>query len=557
VTDASTFSGNSPSLSSIVNQAPASFLSNIGAMKKNADKETKSADSAVTDMKDIEAKGEKAAAATGALTPPNLQPFNPPQGTDPVKAFGSTASILAVFGGLLTKRPLTTSLNAVAGVVNAYKRNDAAAADAAFKEWKVNTDNAIKLHEFQMDAYKQIMDSTSMSLREKEAEVSVTAHALGDSNSALIAENQGLAGFVDHFDKMQGQGAKLAEDKIKLEGLNEIMKAGVALKAAQKSGDPAAIATAQQASDAAREDYKKMLQSTDTTAMIAADKANVPTLNQQKAGLAASIEKAAALPDGPEKNAALADIDTKKKAISEAAQAGSSSGRSAMTIAINKYRDTHPNADSATLVEFGAEARRVMAAEQSFATGKQGDSVRFISNVVDHISTLMDLSEQLDNGGVKAFNKLKNSIAEETGQAAPTNFTAAKQIVGQEIVKAIIGSGAGGVGERANAGESISRDLSNGQYEGAKQTYFRLLGSQLKGLKRQYTQATSMSPKFRDNQDDTVGAESFDSLLSPEAIDALESNGGVSAGPKVGAIEKGHRFKGGDPSDPSSWEKVQ
>jgi hypothetical protein len=274
VTDASTFSGNSPSLSSIVNQAPASFLSNIGAMKKNADKETKSADSAVTDMKDIEAKGEKAAAATGALTPPNLQPFNPPQGTDPVKAFGSTASILAVFGGLLTKRPLTTSLNAVAGVVNAYKRNDAAAADAAFKEWKVNTDNAIKLHEFQMDAYKQIMDSTSMSLREKEAEVSVTAHALGDSNSALIAENQGLAGFVDHFDKMQGQGAKLAEDKIKLEGLNEVMKTGAALKAAKNSRDPNAIAAAQQASEAALADYKKIVQSTDPAAMTAGDKAS-------------------------------------------------------------------------------------------------------------------------------------------------------------------------------------------------------------------------------------------------------------------------------------------
>jgi hypothetical protein len=35
------------------------------------------------------------------------------------------------------------------------------------------------------------------------------------------------------------------------------------------------------------------------------------------------------------------------------------------------------------------------------------------------------------------------------------------------------------------------------------------------------------------------------------------SGNAPTGGPAVGAIQKGYRFKGGNPSDPNSWEKVK
>ena len=51
-------------------------------------------------------------------------------------------------------------------------------------------------------------------------------------------------------------------------------------------------------------------------------------------------------------------------------------------------------------------------------------------------------------------------------------------------------------------------------------------------------------------------------LKTPEAFTNLPSRGGpktpnAPTTPKVGFIEEGYRFKGGDPSDQKNWEKVQ
>src|ERR1700684_1508456 len=131
MTDTSILSGSTGTFTNFLKGVPGAMMSNMDEMKKTAQKEEKAAADTVTDIKDTTDKAEKKADETGALTPPTIQPFVPPTPTNPLQAFGSAAGILAAFGGLLTKRPLTTSLNAAASVMNAYKQNDIAAAQSA------------------------------------------------------------------------------------------------------------------------------------------------------------------------------------------------------------------------------------------------------------------------------------------------------------------------------------------------------------------------------------------------------------------------------------------
>lgn len=93
-----------------------------------------------------------------AMKPPELQEVPPPtvQPTDPKQIWGSAAMMLSILGGFLTRQPLTTALNAAAGVFKAYRKKDQAAADQAFQTWKAASENAVKMAEFQQ---KQLEDA--------------------------------------------------------------------------------------------------------------------------------------------------------------------------------------------------------------------------------------------------------------------------------------------------------------------------------------------------------------------------------------------------------------
>jgi hypothetical protein len=141
-------------------------------------------------------------------------------------------------------------------------------------------------------------------------------------------------------------------------------------------------------------------------------------------------------------------------------------------------------------------------ASADFATGKTGNTVRSFNTAISHLNTLSNLSDALDNGNITLINKAANIYASQTGQAAPTNFDAAKKIVGDEIVKSIVGAG-GGVADREEAAKTISAANSPAQLKGVINTYKDLMNGQLKGLKLQYEQST--------------GKNDFDRFLSPDS----------------------------------------
>lgn len=146
-----------------------------------------------TDQAELDAKLKGIGQGVDALTPPKLDdmPKMPePQGTSPVQVWGSLAMGLAAIGSLMTRQPLTTALNSAANVMNAYKKGDQETADAEFARWKVASENAIKLHNFEMEQYKAALSKASVDEKAAMAEFTAKANAFGHKTAAELGSQR-------------------------------------------------------------------------------------------------------------------------------------------------------------------------------------------------------------------------------------------------------------------------------------------------------------------------------------------------------------------------------
>ncbi|CAB4127569.1 hypothetical protein UFOVP92_41 [uncultured Caudovirales phage] len=121
------------------------------------------------------------------------------------------------------------------------------------------------------------------------------------------------------------------------------------------------------------------------------------------------------------------------------------------------------------------------AAATSFATGQLGNALRSVSTANAHLDQMNELVDALGNGNTQVINKVNNWYQAQTGNPAPTNFNAIKNVVGQEVVKAIV-AGGGGVGEREEAAKAFSTANSPAQLKEAIQHYRMVMGAQSDNL---------------------------------------------------------------------------
>jgi hypothetical protein len=133
---------------------------------------------------------------------------------------------------------------------------------------------------------------------------------------------------------------------------------------------------------------------------------------------------------------------------------------------MQKYPDYDPST-------FGAKQK----AARDFTSGIQGNALRSFAVAGQHLEQLGGLVNALDNGNVQLVNKLGNAWAEQTGNPAPTNFDAAKDVVSKEVVKAIV-AGGGGVAEREELSKLMSNAKSPAQLRGVIEQYRGLMGAQ-------------------------------------------------------------------------------
>ena len=171
-----------------------------------------------------------------------------------------------------------------------------------------------------------------------------------------------------------------------------------------------------------------------------------------------------------------------------------------------------PKATTSEAVSNIAQAKQTRAAEQatvrSFATGVEGRSVRSFNTAINHLDTMDKLATALQNNDVRSFNAIGNMFAKETGKPAPTDFDAAKAIVGGEVAKALTGANMA-LKDREEIRDSLARANSPAQLKGVVKTLQELMGGQLESLQLQYESGT--------------GRKDFDKKMTGRAKEVVSS----------------------------------
>ena len=501
-------------------------------------------------------KRRKALDESGALKPPELAEPPKPQQTSSASAWGSAAMWLAAIGGLAVGRSLATSLNAAGNVLKGFQQKDAAGNQQAYAEWKTSTDNALKLHQFQIDAYKEALDGIKQDEDGAWGKVQALASAFQHQSMALTAQQHDRDAVQRQIDAEQRAHDTMVEQQPKLEEMHAKLGALRELQAARASKDPARITAAEQnardaqaaygAGGAAAQGKWEILTDPNTKD---AQGNPVQYRYQPQTEEATTLDGKPYTPSGAAKiqgaptgdNALTPDDmkrgDTEAKMIAEyrVAPLGGFVLRSKYgQYVMSKVNEQNPDYDA---TQFTTKA----AAAADFAKGPESRTARSLNVVVQHLDLVRDLGKALDNGDVQAINSVKNRAARELGNADVTNFEVAKGIVGDEIVKATIGY-AGGMADRENAQNQLSSAKSWPQLAGVIDTAQRLAGGQLMGLRKQYEGGT--------------GRKDFDDrYMMPETKAALERGRKTyRAGDMIERGGKTYRVTGGDPSDPDVEE---
>lgn len=123
-----------------------------------------------------------------------------------------------------------------------------------------------------------------------------------------------------------------------------------------------------------------------------------------------------------------------------------------------------------------------------------GGKVQSANALVTHLDQLNGLSAGLTSGNLPAINAAKQAYMRATGNPAPTNFNAVKQIAADEAVKFIVANG-GTLHDREQAQNTFAGAQSPQQLAGAIQQVQHLATGQISGIRQRY-QAIGATNEF-------------------------------------------------------------
>ena len=199
----------------------------------------------------------------------------------------------------------------------------------------------------------------------------------------------------------------------------------------------------------------------------------------------------------------LSSIDTDAvisdaKAVAQYKQDVSKLGRGTQYRSlVDKYaRQFNPDYD-------GKEYAAKSAIVKDFASGAAAKNVDAYKTVTYHLGDMTPMITDLNNGKLLPANQILNKISRLTGNPNITNFKLAGQVVGDEMVKTMVGSGGGTLADREEVRHIFSDINSPEQLQGAIKTAQRLMVDKMDVLRSRYERTGN-----KDWDENIIGSDS-------------------------------------------------
>jgi hypothetical protein len=404
-------------------------------------------------------------AETMKLTPPKLElpPKPQPQHTDPVDAWGSIAMVFAGLASLKVRNHASTAMNAAAAAMKGFQQKDQAATEQAFKEWEVSTKNAIEMANFQQQAYKTLLESVehkeNIALEEgrmfdaaTDAKFKVLTTVLGDAAAAKAYEDGGVKAVADLQNTRERQKQQFEEKKLEVSKQYNAYQARQLLMASPEF----------QAAD----DIAKMN-------MLAENQKEFGTMSSGGRGYVNFTPQ-----QQDSMSSQMANLD--KPMFSNNVTAHSESAEQTNEMAIQKAKEKG--------LEISTDTYDILKRQQFNATsGKDAATIRSLTVVKNHLDLMDALIGRLpDTSDVKAFNWAVISLAKQMTNEDVSDFNAAKQLVVQEVLKAVSGTGASAEADRRELEDVFDPAKSKAALYHVTHTIKDLVSGQVEGLTTQY-----------------------------------------------------------------------
>lgn len=142
-----------------------------------------------------------------ATHPPTEKPV------DMMQNFGSLATVIAIFGGLLAKRPLTAALGAAGTAMQAQNSGNHELFERSYQQWHDQTQLVSQAIGFQNQEFQQILQDAKLSEDEKNAEIEKKFRLFGMQHAL---DQAALGNWVDVYKMIDSMNKAKVDLDVKL-----------------------------------------------------------------------------------------------------------------------------------------------------------------------------------------------------------------------------------------------------------------------------------------------------------------------------------------------------